>query len=356
MDIKIFTEGLSSDTQDNIRKLLNSFINNDFNIVENSSDKGQLSFIATSTISKDILAQINHFILVVRKGDSIDKSFFESDKCLGVYFNEKTSEENFLNIKNAVDGLRAIEEQKQLISKLNDVMENLVGQLQGVKDLHQTVAPFRKEKIRGLNITSRFCAGTSTGGEFFDFFKVGADVWLVSLYASSYILIGSFLSLIEDWKSQSSLSIEDIEKILNSKVNEFSEIGRSSIFIGKVSISELTLESINIGNHEILSEESVVVSANSYEYPSGFDLAKDKVKLEKGKSILMLSPGFFKNSNVEISGKNYKEFIKENWDSPNELISELTFQSKKRYDNDEFLPNDQTILMIEVDKNAISKI
>ena len=54
--------------------------------------------------------------------------------------------------------------QKSLLKKLNSVMQSVLGQLQRVKGLHQKMVPVRNESIRGVNISSRFCAGTSSGG------------------------------------------------------------------------------------------------------------------------------------------------------------------------------------------------
>ncbi|WP_412473801.1 hypothetical protein [Halobacteriovorax sp. YZS-1-1] len=298
----------------------------------------------------------DHFIIIYNEGDDLDRSLLDNEMCLGIFFADKSVEENYLNIKNAIEGLRALETQKQLLFKMNSVMEGLVGQVENIKEMHRNMAPFRSEKLRGVGITSRFCAGTSNGGEFFDFFKIGGEVWIVSLHASSYMLIGNFLSLIETWKLESNIDMTKVISNLESKKDDFSEYGDASILIARIKLSDLSAEVLNIGDHELLNKDGVVLARNGSAFPSNYNTSTQEVQLNKGEGLLLLSPGFFKNIEDKIDGEEYLTFVKKNWAAPVEFISELTFQTKKGYNENDFLPNDQTILMIEVDKNAISKI
>ncbi|MFG1500024.1 hypothetical protein ABMA70_07410 [Halobacteriovorax sp. XZX-3] len=344
---------IAVDKLNNLLKLLElSDFNQDVSEENNESAASQVAF----TKSQNDIANDEYFIIVFHDGDQIDKSILENEMCLGVFFADKSVEENLLNMKNAIEGLKAMELQKKLLYKMNSVMEGLVGQVESIREMHKNMAPFRSEKIRGVGITSRFCAGTSNGGEFFDFFKVGGDVWIISLHATSYMLIGSFLTMIEGWKAEGSLTMDKILGQLEERTEDFSEFGEASILVAKLTLADLTLESINIGAHEILSQNDILISSNEYSFPNSYEVKKQSVQLEKGKGVLLLSPGYFKNNDHIVNGEEYISFIKKNWSSPVELISELTFQSKKGYNEDDFLPNDQTILMVEVDKNAISKI
>ncbi|MFG1483869.1 hypothetical protein ABMA79_14665 [Halobacteriovorax sp. HFRX-2_2] len=337
----------------NLLELLElSDLNKEISEENNESAASQVAF----TKSQVDVSNDEYFIIVFNDGDQIDKSILENEMCLGVFFADKTVEENLLNMKNAVEGLKAMELQKKLLYKMNSVMEGLVGQVESIKEMHKNMAPFRSEKIRGVGITSRFCAGTSNGGEFFDFFKVGGDVWIISLHASSYMLIGNFLTMIEGWKAEGTLSMDKILNHLESRQEDFSEFGEASILVAKLTLADLTLESVNIGGHEILSHNDILIKSNEFSFPNSYEIKKESIQLEKGKGVLLLSPGYFKNNDHIVNGEEYISFIKKNWSSPVELISELTFQSKKGYNEDDFLPNDQTILMVEVDKNAISKI
>ncbi len=344
---------IAVDKLNNLLKLLeNSNISENDQLDSGDSPVSQVAF----TKSPSFVEAGEYFIIIFNEGDEIDRSLLDNELCLGVFFADKSVDENLLNIKNALDSLKTLELQKKLLYKMNNVMEGLVDRVENIKELHKTMVPFRSAKIRGVGISSRFCAGTSNGGEFFDFFKAGPDIWVISLHASSYMIVGNFLTLIENWKLETNLSLDKITSDLEEHKSEFEEFGDSSIFIAKNSLSDLKMEVLNIGQHEIIAKDGVIISRNDQSFPANYELNYQEAKLTKGEGMLMLSPGYFKNNKEEIDGSEYRSFISKNWASPVEFISELTFQSKKRYNDDEFLPNDQTILIIEVDKNAISKI
>lgn len=344
---------IAEDKLNNLLELLNLSLNSEE--TTSSSEELDSSQVAFTKSHKEVGPK-EHFILIYKDGDDLDRSILDNEMCLGIFFADKSVEENYLNIKNAIEGLKALETQKQLLFKMNSVMEGLVGQVENIKEMHRNMAPFRSEKLRGVGITSRFCAGTSNGGEFFDFFKIGGEMWVVSLHASSYMLIGNFLSLIEMWKLESHIDMNMVAASLESKKEDFSEYGDASILIARIKLSDHSAEVLNIGQHEILGQSGAVVKRNLNTFPGQYEIKSQTLQLNKGESLLLLSPGFFKNINEKLDGEDYLSFIKKNWAAPVEFISELTFQTKKGYNENDFLPNDQTILMIEVDKNAISKI
>ncbi|EQC44418.1 hypothetical protein [Bacteriovorax sp. DB6_IX] len=259
--------------------------------------------------------------------------------------------DSFLSSQNVMDS------QKVLLKKLNGVMQSVLGQLQRVKGLHEKVVPVRQENIRGLQVNSRFCAGTSSGGEFFDFFKVGSSIWLFSINASSYITIGSFLSLIDSWKQNSNLNKEHILQVLNNQKGDFSGIGDMSFFFARVDLNTYEMEAANIGGHELIGKEKIIISRNDQSYPDKMTEIKEyNYKIERGEQLILLSPGFFKNTSEMLGNNNYYQFIKSNWSDASDMIQELTYQSKKKYNDLDFMPFDQTILTLGVDKNAIAKI
>ena len=91
------------------------------------------------------------------------------------------------------------------------------------------------------------------------------------------------------------------------------------------------------------------------EYKS-IDYKTSNISLEKGERIVLLSPGFFKNTRDKLGDDAYFQFLKKNWVESSEMIQEVTYQTKKKYNDLDFLPYDQTVLTIEVDKNVISKV
>ena len=314
--------------------------------------------ITHETYSKEDFKRLTKFFLL-HSGTSteISKLGKSTPECLGIidmsqdYGNFVPFIDSFLASQSVMDS------QKVLLKKLNGVMQSVLGQLQRVKGLHEKVVPVRQENIRGLQVNSRFCAGTSSGGEFFDFFKVGSSIWLFSINASSYITIGSFLSLIDNWKQNSNLTKEHILQVLESQKSDFSGMGDMSFFFAKIDLGSYEIEAVNIGAHELIGKDKIIISRNDQSYPDKLVEVKEyNYKMDRGEQLVLLSPGFFKNSGEMLGNNNYYQFVKSNWSEAPDLIQELTFQSKKKYNDLDFMPFDQTILTLGVDKNAISKI
>ena len=277
--------------------------------------------------------------------------------CLGVFDLSISNSYYVPFIFSYIMSKSIVSTQKSMLKKLNTVMQSVLGQLQRVKGLHQKMVPVRNEKIRGVIINSRFCAGTSSGGEFFEFFKSNQKLWIFSINATSYITVGTFLSLVDEFRVAQGLSIQTIKDTLNSHIKDFEGLGELSIFIMSIDLTDFNAEVVNIGGHELLNKTKVLVSKNDKAFPDkGLEYKTSQLKLEKGERIILLSPGFFKNSRDKLGDESYYQFIKKNWVESSELIQEVTYQIKRKYNDLDFLPYDQTVLTIEVDKNVISKV
>ncbi|EQC47451.1 hypothetical protein [Bacteriovorax sp. Seq25_V] len=260
-------------------------------------------------------------------------------------------------VDNFLSQMSLLDSQKSILKKLNGVIQTILGQLQRVKGIHDKMVPVRSEVIRGVSINSRFCAGTSSGGEFFDFFKSGSKIWLFSLNASSYITIASFLSLIDTWKSQSELTSEFVRQSLESARKEFEGLGDVSLLVLSVDLGTFKMTSFNLGQHDIISKDKVVIARNDNTFPSKCaEYKESSYQLTRGEQIVILSPGFYKNTADSIDSQTSFNFLKNNWSTGTDLIQELTFQTKKKYNDLDFLPYDQTIFTIGVDKNVITKV
>ena len=58
--------------------------------------------------------------------------------------------------------------------------------LKSIKNLHKKLIPLRKEKIKGILISSKFLAGMASGGEFFDIKKEEGQLVVYLTSANSY--------------------------------------------------------------------------------------------------------------------------------------------------------------------------
>ncbi|MAE57302.1 MAG: hypothetical protein CME69_00395 [Halobacteriovorax sp.] len=278
-------------------------------------------------------------------------------KCLGLFDLSKPTALYIPFISSYLVNRTVVTTQKTLLKKLNTVMQSVLGQLQRVKGLHQKMVPVRNEKIRGVVINSRFCAGTSSGGEFFEFFKSNHKLWIFSINATSYITVGTFLSFIDDFRVNTDLKMDTVKDTLKGHIKDFEGLGELSVFAMAIDLVDFNAEILNIGAHELLNQSKILVTRNEKSYPDkSIDYKTSNISLEKGERIVLLSPGFFKNTRDKLGDDAYFQFLKKNWVESSEMIQEVTYQTKKKYNDLDFLPYDQTVLTIEVDKNVISKV
>jgi hypothetical protein len=363
MEIEILQQDATKSNVEYLEKLFFNLHGNEveFKSVDNFSADSYKA-ISLEQYKSEEFKRLSKFFILYKSTEQTDKEEISkigksTPECLGII--DLTQDygiyapfiDSFLVSQSVMDS------QKVLLKKLNGVMQSVLGQLQRVKGLHEKVVPVRQESVRGLQINSRFCAGTSSGGEFFDFFKVGSSIWLFSINASSYITIGSFLSLIDNWKQNTNLTKEHVLQVLESQKGDFTGIGDMSFFFARIDLNTYEMEAANIGTHELIGKDKIIVSRNDQSYPDNLTEVKEySYKLDRGEQIVLLSPGFFKNTSEVIGNSNYYQFIKSNWSEASDMIQELTFQSKKKYNDLDFMPFDQTILTIGVDKNAIAKI
>lgn len=365
MNIEVLKKDASEEVIAYFSKLLVNFSGKDIEIavVESFSNFSYklMSYDTSLTIEKSHL--VNHFIFLDSKMMSSEQylkgqSFFKSSVgCLGVIDMAQDYSMYLAFFDSFVGQINIIDSQKGILKKLNSTIESILAQLKRVKSFHEKIVPIRNENFRGININSRFCAGTASGGEYFDFFKSNQSLWLFSINASSYITIGSFLSIVDNWKEYgSNLDFKIIEKELNASSEEFKSFGEVSLLVLRVDLHTLEVDCLNVGGHEILDNEKIIISRNSNSFQDCvIESQLTQFSLVRGSQLVILSPGYFNNTGDKIDEGSTFNFLKKNTLSNENLVQELTFQSKRKYGDLDFMPFDQTIFVIGVEKNVISK-
>lgn len=366
MNIEILTKDASDEVISYFSKLLVNFNGEDIEVLEvESFSNNSYKILKYETIQKTQKSDlVNHFILIdTRKAGSpsteeIYKYFKSTHGGLGVVDMAQDYSVYLSFFDSFVNQMNVIENQKEILKKLNTTIQSVLTQLQRVKGFHEKIVPIRNESFRGIGVHSRFCAGTASGGEYFDFFKSNQSIWLFSINASSYITIGSFLSLVDHWKSEGgNLNFKTIENELNAQTSDFDGLGEVSLMVLRIDLLSLEVEALNIGSHEILDNEKILVSRNSQTLSTTiFENQFTKFNLNRGGQFVILSPGYFNNTSDKIDGHSSFNFLKKNWLESPKLVQELTFQVKKQYSELDFLPFDQTIFVIGVEKHVISKV
>lgn len=366
LNIEILRRDASNEVIAYFSKLLINFNGEDIEIleVENFTNNSYKILSYETCLSLPKTELVNYFIWVDSHKLSKDtnevlfKYFKSTHGSLGVVDIAQDYSMYLSFFDSFINQMNVIETQKEILKKLNTTIQSVLTQLQRVKGFHEKIVPIRNESFRGIGVHSRFCAGTASGGEYFDFFKSNQSIWLFSINASSYITIGSFLSLVDNWKGASSnLNFNLIEKDLRASTSDFEGLGKVSLMILRIDLLSLEVEALNIGGHEVLDNERVIVSRNAHTLSTtAFESQFTKFSLNRGEQFVILSPGYFNNTSDKIDGTSSFNFLKKNWLESPKLVQELTFQVKRKYSELDFLPFDQTIFVIGVEKHVISKV
>src|SRR5690606_21248150 len=99
-----------------------------------------------------------------------------------------------------------------------------LAELHRLKRLHERLVPLRGEKLKGLSIHSKFAAGESAGGEFFDTVAREREVLILLASSRSYIASSAILGHFEDLRAKNSFDLESLEKFVTSLSYELKKL------------------------------------------------------------------------------------------------------------------------------------
>lgn len=250
-------------------------------------------------------------------------------------------------------------------SELDQLTEQTRHEMAQVKKLHEKIIPVRNEVHKGLTIHSKYAAGASGGGEFFDFHHQQGEFLFILSSSTSYLMTSSIINRLEFVRSGllNTLAIRQmIEGILeDAKTIEVKNRGKRNgldLTVIHVNLKKMTLSGYQFGNGRI-------ISANNLQHAVPRDLPRDSqfidqanftFPLKRGERLLFLSAGVVYNTNELMEGEDMESFLRKKLDlTSKDLLNELFFQLKKDLQS-EFLDFDASAISIEVDQNAIFQI
>lgn len=249
--------------------------------------------------------------------------------------------------------------------KMSHIMSMALGELTRVKKLHERLVPLRNETFKGLKVFSKFAAGESSGGEFFDIFTTDQKINLLLSSATSYVASSVILSHFENLRKNPNIDKSTLETFLEELTCELREL--ELIDRDRPEMLELTIAQIDLrtmvcsgfffGRQEIMTTKEVVVASNQYPLNENFfDTSYQEFKLNRNEKYIVYSPGVKKNTEGKINNLTYRDFLKSLEDkSSKEILNEAFFQFKKNSAKD-FLKYDATVICLEVDPNAIVQV
>lgn len=261
----------------------------------------------------------------------------------------------------ARDGAGKMTEVRQLSVKLNALVSQNLSELHRIKRLHERLVPMRAEKLKSLTIHSKFAAGESAGGEFFDTVSRDREVLILLASSRSYIASSAILGHFEELRLKSSFSNENLESFITSLSYELKKLETDEVELVLVNIdlNNMEMHGYNYGGATMWRESQELNKPNELEInPIFVEKAQVHLKLNRGDRVLIRSSGLKRNlSGTSLEkAEAWQQFMGSiNTKTPQEFMSELFYQLKKSQTSD-FLKTDASAILIEVDKNAILQV
>lgn len=315
------------------------------------------------------IAKLNKTFSVILYGDQ-DVDFSKLTNVIS-FLGENYNKNLFVNLVSKLENLTREQQvfKSQMLTinaELSEVMGNVEVELLKIKKIYEDKAPKRFQSLKGIQIYSKYAVGESLGGEFFDIHKSGNKLLILMSSTNSYLVSSSILNLFSSVKDSKVISEEIAIRLFEDicfdakKINEAKSKKLSlELCVLCLDLSTLDLKGRIFGKFHLKTSDlrDLYISKSINKNFDEVDKADHNFssKLERGKRLLISSPGFNKNWQ-----KLNPEFLQEQLLSNDsiktlDILDEAFFQLKKNLKG-EFLNYDASAVILEVDKNAILKV
>ena len=329
----------------------------------------QITFLSLKNIEKEVLEDVIPFLLekvlfLVGNQDDFKKFevLFEKNKLLLAGFIDiQISPTISLSlVNNAYKYLSLKLKTKEFINlgrDLNELATKTMEETNKLKEIHQQIVPIRKFEGKGVNIFSKFAAGTSAGGEFFDFSINDNMITILLTSTSSYILTSYFLTYMSILKHAQGHN--ELKKFIEEVSSEVKSLGinleGASLLFVVIDVSKMSIKGWNFGGSSIHSTRNFYKDQNTFPIDWNFsDKAFFEYQLERQEKLYFISEGMRKNT--QMSNISIEQLIIPKQDiTMEEEFNEVFYQLKKNR-SQKFLDHDATMVILEVLENAIFSI
>lgn len=243
---------------------------------------------------------------------------------------------------------------------LNLALSIVEKEMLNIKRIYEQIVPRRVEKLKDIEIRSKYSAGMSSGGEFFDLFIANNKVYLFASSVSNYTLSSSILTHFTYFKKSPHL-LPDFIKILEKEIEELNTTSSSKnqveLFLGELDLFSKKLSAHIFGNFNLLSTkfENTCLGNNHALSLENVDKALVEVNLDRGERILLISPGLMKNWNTKTRTLYFEKLLGAKIYDLGHVLDEVYFELKKDL-GDGYLDYDATAIILEIDENAMVKM
>ena len=248
--------------------------------------------------------------------------------------------------------------------ELSEVLGNVETELLRVKRAYEINAPKRFQDLKNIKLLSKYAAGESVGGEFFDILKSGNKVFFLMSETSSYLASSSILQIFQEFKDECDISEESEIKLLKEIQKEVMEINSNkkkplkiSVFTGILDLTTHKFSGHMFGKFQLLSsDQKRSFNGNKLDLlKDQFSEAKYERSFERGERVLFLSPGFLKCWEDVAPEFIIETLMNNSKIKMLDILDEIFFQLKKDVQTG-FLPHDASAIMLEVQKNVMLKV
>ncbi len=311
----------------------------------------------------DLNTVVQDFINILIRENNNVTGCFELESSTKNYFLIRNYLFQIVKTKNEQNQMKA--QLLRMNNQIGEVTHFLNKELLKIKKIHEKVYPSKLTSFRGFKITSKFEAGISSGGEFFDTIKSQNKLLIMMSSCDSYLkstaILSLFVTLKENKKFDPNLLanfVKEIESQFYQLSTSSSSVKNNALFLMTIDLAKLKVSGYNFGEYTLLrgpGDTHVIGRRLPISY-SLMDKAYFEIDLTRGNRLMIISPGLKSNwqrFNMEIP---IDIFINDHLDIPgSELINELFYQIKKNI-GDDFLERDSSALLVEVEKNAIAEV
>lgn len=315
----------------------------------------------------------NYFFTIISSKEfkeedlNLIRTFNEKDNgFLGVLFSDLSLVLNLPILKNAlfrVLNLPVIQEIEFIEEKLSNLLTSVGKEQDRLKKIHELLVPLRKISLEGINLFSKYNAGTSSGSEILDIFKLENELCVFLSSSSSYASSDFVLNLLIEMKGLKEVNKEIVSNKLNEaskKLKLLDKIPHESlgITILFIKLRGNILYGFNLNSSRIYSsvQGEIMGARNDLWETKDIDSSFFEKRLVREERILLFSSGLIRNKNELIGEELMEDIFKEEMETgPSNLINEIFFKLKENLDG-EILIFDSSCVLIEVDKNAIIQV
>ena len=246
---------------------------------------------------------------------------------------------------------------------LNRLIEFSSKELERVKLVHEKLVPLRLDKLLSVEVTSKFGAGNSAGGDFFDIKKAGTKMLVFLCKSKSYIVSNVVMNVFEEFSKQEKFEMNELEDLLKMIYLETSakkiQANRKEIdiLVGQFDTKNLIFEGYNFGGADVIGQDEILVSSNELKLADDtLGTAKFEIKFQRGDKLMAISSGLRDNCDGKIEGVGYVEYLQKLFPEEAAKSFNQIFYQLKKNQSGIFLDYDTTLIHLEVSKNVIYQV